>query len=66
MTHHDDHGVSIRKLIDRAIEDGKLTRDEHLQILAAVGDDGVIDEAEQTQLDRLLKLIDGEVVCVVD
>ncbi len=64
--HRDESPETIRKLVDRAIEDGRLTRAEHLEILESVSADGIISPDEQAQLDRLLKLIDNEVVRIVD
>ena len=58
--------MDIKSIVDRAVEDGKLTRAEHLKILEAVSVDGVVHDDEQVQLDRLNKLIENGVVEVVD
>jgi polyhydroxyalkanoate synthesis regulator phasin len=52
-------------MVDRMIEDGKLTQEEHLRFLYAVQEDGKIDIEEREQINRILDLIKSGKIIVV-
>ena len=55
----------IQTLVDKYIEDGVMTRQEHEDFIDAVHKDGEIDDEESKQIARIFKLIaDGELVIV--
>jgi len=49
--------MSIKKLIDRIVSDGRLTLREHKLLLKKIHEDGNIDEEENEQLTRVLEMI---------
>lgn len=49
--------MDITELVDRVIEDGKITQEEHEEILRAIHGDRRIDEEEERQIERLQLLI---------
>ena len=55
----------LKKMIEKAIEDHKLTRDEYDQILHIATEDGMIDHQEQALLEQLQDMIDNKMVKVV-
>lgn len=55
----------LRKKIDKAIEDHKLTRAEYEQIIHLATDDHKIDRHEQVLLDRLQQMIEDKDVKIV-
>jgi polyhydroxyalkanoate synthesis regulator phasin len=58
--------MSIKDLVDRIIEDGKMTKAEHAEFLKAIREDGSIDSEEMEQVKRLKDLIDSGALEVVD
>jgi hypothetical protein len=57
----------LRVLIEKAIEDGKLTAREYDEILALADEDGVIDKEERSLLSQLQEMLaDRSVVRVPD
>ncbi|MCB0358944.1 MAG: hypothetical protein KDD44_04895, partial [Bdellovibrionales bacterium] len=57
---------SIKDLVDKHIEDGVMTREEHEEFIARVHHDGVIDEEESEQISRIFKLIQEGKLRIVD
>jgi tellurite resistance protein len=58
-----DHEVSessirLRKIIEKAIEDHRITRDEYDKILNIAAEDGFIDRHEQALLKELQRMIE--------
>ena len=51
-----------RKMIEKAIEDHKITRDEMDTILHIVSEDGHIDAQEQALLNQLQEMIENKTV----
>lgn len=58
--------ASIKELVDKIIEDGVLTREEHDSFIDQVHADGEIDQEESEQISRLFKLIQDGTLKVVD
>jgi len=58
--------VDIKKFVDQIISDGVITQQEHQQFEAIIREDGRFDEAEQQQIDRIIRLIMSGQVKVVD
>ncbi len=50
-------GGKLASMIKKAIEDGKLTNNEHAQILALAEEDGVIDSQERRLLNQLQEML---------
>lgn len=57
---------SLKDLVDRIIEDGVLTNDEHQEFMDRVHQDGQIDAEESEQISRIFKLIQEGKLQVVD
>ncbi|MCB0345792.1 MAG: hypothetical protein KDD66_11795 [Bdellovibrionales bacterium] len=56
---------NIKEMVDKYIEDGVMTREEHDEFIKLVHADGVIDDEESEQISRIFKLIsDGKLVIV--
>ena len=56
---------SIKELLDRIIEDGVMTAEEHSEFIRRVNADGEIDDEESEQIARLFQLIsDGKLKVV--
>ena len=49
--------MSIKDLVDRIIADGKITINEHEELLNAVHANGKIDEEENEQITRIINMI---------
>lgn len=49
--------MSIKSFVDQILQDGKLTREEHLRFLYAVQEDGKVDNEEREQINRILEMI---------
>jgi hypothetical protein len=47
----------LRVLIEKAIDDGKLTNKEYDEILALADEDGVIDREERSLLNQLQEML---------
>lgn len=52
----------LRKMIEKAIEDHKITRDEMDTILHIASEDGHIDPHEQALLNQLQEMIENKTV----
>ena len=50
--------MSIKKLVDRIIEDGVITKAEHEEFLRKVKEDDKIDQEESKQTSRLREMIE--------
>ena len=57
---------SIKELVNEVLADGKLTRIEHQRLREAFMDDGIIDEKEHEQLQRIMDLVDAGKVEILD
>ncbi|MFC2129497.1 hypothetical protein ACFLQX_01820 [Bacteroidota bacterium] len=55
----------LRAMIDKAIEDHKLTRDEMDQIINIAGEDSHIDKHELALLEQLNQMIENKEVKIV-
>ena len=54
--------MNIKTFVDKIVQDGKLTREEHLQFLYAVQEDGKVDSEEREQINRIFNMIkNGEI-----
>lgn len=59
------HAARLKKLIDKAIEDHRLTRKEYDDILHMANEDGVIDSQERALLAELQNMIEDKSVKLV-
>ena len=50
--------VRLREMIEKAIEDHKITRDEYDKIIHIASEDGVIDRHEKALLSQLQQMIE--------
>lgn len=57
---------TLSQYVDKIIEDGIITTEEHEQFMELVHTDGKIDEEESAQLSRIFQLISSGKVKVVD
>lgn len=57
---------TIRSMLDKFIEDGIITRDEHDQFVEQMSADGKIDDDERSQISRMFQLIREGKLKVVD
>jgi hypothetical protein len=55
----------LKEMIDKAIEDHLLTRDEYDQIIHLATEDGIVDSQEQALLSQLHDMIENKMVKVV-
>ncbi len=54
--------MNIKTFVDKIVQDGKLTSEEHLQFLYAVQEDGKVDNEEREQINRIFNMIkNGEI-----
>lgn len=53
-----DSAVRLREMIEKAIEDHKITRDEYDKIIHIATEDGVIDRHEKALLSQLQQMIE--------
>jgi hypothetical protein len=60
-----ESAVKLRKLIDKAIEDHKLSRSEYDMILNQATKDSHIDIHEQALLDQLQQMIEDKSIKLV-
>ena len=56
----------IKSMLDKFIEDGVLTKDEHDQFIEQISADGKIDVEEKAQMSRMFQLIKEGKLKVVD
>ena len=59
------NAIKLHKLISKAIDDHKLTRDEYDMILHLASEDGHIDKHEQALLEQLQEMIENKTVKLV-
>lgn len=57
-----DSSIRLREMIEKAIEDHKITRDEYDKILNIATEDGYIDSNEQALLSELQRMIEDKAV----
>jgi tellurite resistance protein len=57
-----DSSIRLREMIEKAIEDHKITRDEYDKIIYIATEDGVIDRHEQALLRELQQMIEDKMV----
>lgn len=57
-----ESAIRLRAMIEKAIEDHKITRDEYDKILHIATEDGYIDRHEQALLSQLQQMIEDRVV----
>jgi len=57
-----DSSIRLRELIEKAIEDHKITRDEYDKIIHVATEDGIIDRHEQALLSELQQMIEDKMV----
>ena len=57
-----DSSMRLREMIEKAIEDHKITRDEYDKIINIATEDGVIDRHEQALLSELHQMIENKEV----
>jgi len=65
MAHISDSARRLKELIEKAIADHRITRDEMDAILAIATEDSHIDPHEQILLNQLQEMIENKVVKVV-
>ena len=53
-----DSSIRLREMIEKAIEDHKITRDEYDQIINIATEDGYIDQHEKALLSELQQMIE--------
>ncbi len=59
--------MDIKKLVEKIIEDKKITRQEHEELNRAVMADGKIDKDEEEEIKKIFALIEsGEVEVILD
>ncbi len=56
----------VRDILEAAISDGVITREEHDAFIDAMSEDGQIDEEEQQLISSMFKLIKSGKLVVVD
>lgn len=56
----------VKEMLDRIIEDGVITREEHDAFMDLINADGEIDEQESEQISRMFALLSAGQVQVVD
>ncbi len=57
---------TLKDMLDKFVEDGVLTREEHDQFIEQVSADGKIDPEERIQMQRMFELIKTGKLKVVD
>lgn len=55
-----ESAIRLRAMIEKAIEDHKITRDEYDKIIHIATEDGVIDRHEQALLSQLQQMIEDK------
>ncbi|WP_340114549.1 hypothetical protein [Maribellus mangrovi] len=60
-----ESAMRLRAMIEKAIEDHKITREEYDKILNIAAEDGFIDRHEQALLSELQQMIEEKEVCFV-
>ena len=57
-----DSSLRLREMIEKAIEDHEITRDEYDKIIHIATEDGIIDRHEQALLSELQQMIEDKMV----
>ncbi len=57
-----DSSIRLREMIEKAIEDHVITRDEYDKIIHIATEDGIIDRHEQALLSELQQMIEDKMV----
>ena len=57
-----DSAIRLRAMIEKAIEDHKITRDEYDKIINIATEDGVIDRHERALLSELQQMIEDKMI----
>ncbi|OVE79816.1 hypothetical protein BVY02_02210 [bacterium J17] len=57
---------NIKDMVDRFVEDGVMTREEHDEFVEAMHKDGDIDEEEKAEITRIFTLIREGKLKIVD
>jgi hypothetical protein len=65
MDHISESAKRLKVMIEKAIEDHRITRDEMDTILAIATEDSHIDRHEQALLNQLQEMIENKVVKIV-
>ncbi|MBK8807304.1 MAG: hypothetical protein IPO21_11935 [Bacteroidales bacterium] len=60
-----ESAARLRVLIEKAIEDHKITREEYDQIIFTATEDGIIDSEEKALLSQLQDMIEDKSVKMV-
>lgn len=60
--HISDSSIRLKEMIERAIEDEKITREEYDKIIYIATEDGVIDRHEKALLSELQQMIENKAV----
>lgn len=55
-----ESAIRLRAMIEKAIEDHKITRDEYDKIIHIATEDGIIDRHEQALLSQLQQMIEDK------
>jgi len=62
---HSESSIRLREMIEKAIEDHELTRDEMDKIIHVATEDGHIDKQEQLLLEQLQELVENKSVKII-
>lgn len=57
-----ESSIRLRKIIEKAIEDHKITHDEYDKIINIATEDGIIDRHEKALLSELQQMIEDKIV----
>ena len=57
-----ESSIRLREMIEKAIEDEKITREEYDKIIHIATEDGVIDRHEKALLSELQQMIEDKAV----
>ena len=57
-----ESAIRLREMIEKAIEDHKITREEYDKIIYIATEDGVIDRHEKALLSELQQMIEDKAV----
>ena len=57
-----ESSIRLREMIEKAIEDEKITREEYDKIIYIATEDGVIDRHEKALLSELQQMIEDKAV----
>jgi len=57
-----ESSIRLREMIEKVIEDHKITREEYDKIIHIATEDGVIDRHEKALLSQLQQMIEDKVV----